>query len=167
MLGVCSVCRQRLWESSARAQGALGTSGQRRTISPLKDTSRPLSHAQISHFLDKVSTPSPFPCNPGQEQMCPWAPSTAPSWPAQVVLGTSSLPFRHRDGPKSSQTSHMLTVAGLIARIKTIFFFSFQEGQVLIGLELETALFAFHASHLVFMWGVVYHSYASGGRGLG
>lgn len=93
--------------------------------------------------------------------------STAPSWPAQVVLGTSSLPFRHWDGPKSSQTSHMLTVAGLIARIKTIFFFSFQEGQVLIGLELETAPFAFHASHLVFMWGVVYRSYASGGRGLG
>lgn len=50
----------------------------------------------------------------------------------------------------------MLTVAGLISRIKTIFFFSFQEGQVLIGLELETAPFAFHASHPVFMWEVVY-----------
>lgn len=39
----------------------------------------PFPHVPISHFLDKVSTLSPFPCNSGQEQMCPWAPSTAQS----------------------------------------------------------------------------------------
>lgn len=44
----------------------------------------------------------------------------------------------------------MLTVAGLISRIKTIFFSSFQEGQVLRGPELETAPLSSHASHTFF-----------------
>lgn len=42
-----------------------------------------------------------------------------------------------------------------------MFFSSFQEGHVLIGPELETALLSPPASHTFFSWGVVYCSHAS------
>lgn len=84
------------------------------------------------------------------------------------MLVASSPPFGDWDGTNPLQTRHVLTVSGLISRIKTLVSSPFHEGQVLRAPELETApLSSFVLPTHFFTWGIIHHSYASGGRELG